>query len=40
MGIGRQGWATPLGKSTITEKRAHPTWHVPPSIRHDLVLQD
>lgn len=33
VGIGKPGWATPIGTTTITNKREHPTWHVPPSIR-------
>lgn len=33
LGIGREGWETPLGRTTIIEKRANPTWIVPASIR-------
>ena len=33
MGIGSQGWKTPLGKTTVVRKKAHPTWYVPKSIR-------
>lgn len=33
IGIGKPGWPTPTGNTTITTKRANPTWHVPPSIR-------
>lgn len=35
MGIGRQGWSTPLGTTTITHKKAHPAWHPPKSIRKE-----
>jgi L,D-transpeptidase ErfK/SrfK len=33
IGIGKEGWGTPVGKTTITWKRKDPTWVVPPSIR-------
>ena len=33
VGIGRQGWSTPLGRTTIKRKKADPTWFVPKSIR-------
>lgn len=32
VGVGQEGWNTPLGKSHITRKRLHPTWVVPDSI--------
>jgi len=32
IGIGRKGWKTPTGKTTIVAKRAHPRWVVPASI--------
>ena len=35
VGIGREGWSTPVGKSRIVEKRANPTWTVPESIRRE-----
>lgn len=35
IGIGRQGWSTPIGKARITQKRANPTWTVPASIRRE-----
>jgi L,D-transpeptidase ErfK/SrfK len=35
IGIGREGWATPLGKARITEKRKDPTWTPPESIRKE-----
>lgn len=33
VGIGRQGWETPLGVTSIRTKRENPTWTVPASIR-------
>ena len=33
VGIGRQGWITPIGETRIIRKREHPTWVPPPSIR-------
>lgn len=33
IGIGREGWRTPLGKTKILRKREHPIWTPPPSIR-------
>lgn len=33
LGIGREGWGTPLGHTTIVGKKAHPTWTPPESIR-------
>jgi L,D-transpeptidase ErfK/SrfK len=35
VGIGREGWDTPLGLSWIAQKVVNPTWIVPPSIRKD-----
>ncbi len=35
IGIGREGWSTPLGVTRITEKRAAPAWTVPASIRRE-----
>lgn len=32
VGVGQEGWNTPLGKTTITKKRPNPTWVVPDSI--------
>jgi L,D-transpeptidase ErfK/SrfK len=34
-GIGRQGWNTPLGKTTIVAKTVNPAWTVPASIRRE-----
>ncbi len=33
LGIGREGWSTPLGKTKIIEKTPNPTWFPPESIR-------
>ena len=35
VGIGRDGWDTPLGPSWIAQKVSNPTWFVPESIRKD-----
>ncbi len=32
VGVGQEGWNTPLGATTVTRKREHPTWVVPDSI--------
>ena len=37
IGIGRQGWATPTGSTTITRKRANPTWRAPQSVMIDMA---
>lgn len=33
IGIGEEGWATPLGEGTVTQKARDPVWYVPASIR-------
>lgn len=33
LGIGREGWDTPLGIHKIMQKRKNPTWYAPKSIR-------
>lgn len=33
LGIGREGWSTPLGATTIVGRKADPTWTPPASIR-------
>lgn len=35
IGIGREGWRTPVGSTKILRKREHPTWTPPPSIREE-----
>ncbi len=32
LGIGDEGWETPVGTARIIEKRVHPTWHIPKSL--------
>ena len=33
VGIGREGWSTPIGRTKVVRKREKPTWYVPKSIR-------
>jgi len=33
IGIGDEGWETPLGVGFIREKREHPTWYIPASLQ-------
>jgi L,D-transpeptidase ErfK/SrfK len=33
IGIGREGWSTPLGETTVAGKRENPVWYPPASIR-------
>lgn len=33
VGVGREGWGTPVCLTSITVKTENPTWHVPESIR-------
>jgi L,D-transpeptidase ErfK/SrfK len=33
IGIGRQGWHTPLGEFTIASKRKNPVWYIPKSLQ-------
>lgn len=35
IGIGRQGWNTPMGLTRIVAKKANPTWVVPASIHQE-----
>lgn len=35
IGIGREGWQTPLGKTSIIQKRKNPTWTPPQSIKDE-----
>ncbi|MFZ5492500.1 MAG: L,D-transpeptidase family protein [Pseudomonadota bacterium] len=35
IGIGREGWATPLGRTQVARKHASPAWTVPASIRRE-----
>lgn len=33
IGVGQEGWSTPLGRTKVAGKRQDPTWIPPPSIR-------
>lgn len=33
IGIGREGWATPTGGATVTQKARNPAWYPPASVR-------
>ncbi len=35
IGIGRLGWATPVGQSKVIAKAKNPTWYVPWSVRQE-----
>ncbi|MEL7538552.1 MAG: L,D-transpeptidase family protein [Pseudomonadota bacterium] len=35
IGIGRVGWATPVGSSKVIAKAENPTWYVPRSVREE-----
>lgn len=35
VGIGRDGWNTPMGTTSIAVKTPNPDWHVPPSIHRE-----
>lgn len=35
IGIGREGWETPQGRSRITQKLVKPRWNVPASVRRE-----
>jgi L,D-transpeptidase ErfK/SrfK len=37
IGIGREGWRTPQGKTRITQKIEKPAWRVPESVRREHV---
>jgi L,D-transpeptidase ErfK/SrfK len=39
LGIGKEGWSTPLGKTRIVRKTKAPNWHVPASIRKEHRLK-
>lgn len=39
VGIGKEGWDTPLGKTKIVRKTKAPNWHVPISIRREHALK-
>ena len=33
IGVGRAGWSTPMGETTVSRKRTDPTWTPPASVR-------
>jgi len=35
IGVGMEGWATPLGRFTVISKAANPAWYPPASIRRE-----
>jgi L,D-transpeptidase ErfK/SrfK len=35
IGIGREGWATPTGQATVTQKARDPVWYPPASVRRE-----
>ena len=35
LGVGREGWSTPLGSTEIVRKKERPTWFPPESIREE-----
>ncbi len=35
VGIGRDGWNTPMGMTSVAIKTPNPDWHVPPSIHRE-----
>ena len=37
IGIGREGWRTPTGRTRITQKLEQPAWTVPASVRKEHV---
>jgi len=39
VGIGREGWVTPLGTLPVTQKIANPAWTVPESVRREHAAQ-
>lgn len=39
IGIGREGWSTPMGLTRIAVKTPNPSWHVPASIKREHALK-
>jgi L,D-transpeptidase ErfK/SrfK len=39
VGIGREGWATPVGTTKVVAKTRDPVWVVPPSIRRERARE-
>lgn len=38
LGIGVEGWETPLGTFRITEKRPNPSWYIPASLQEEYGM--
>jgi L,D-transpeptidase ErfK/SrfK len=39
VGLGKKGWSTPLGSTTIMSKVKNPTWHPTPAIMQEAARQ-
>ena len=39
VGIGREGWSTPLGEFSVVEKIARPSWTAPASIVAEMAAE-
>ncbi|MBL4638099.1 MAG: L,D-transpeptidase family protein, partial [Proteobacteria bacterium] len=39
LGVGREGWTTPLGKTRIIQKKKDPTWTPPASIHAEHIAK-
>lgn len=39
VGIGRQGWSSPIGETRVLRKEANPSWYPPQSIREEHAAQ-
>jgi L,D-transpeptidase ErfK/SrfK len=37
VGVGRQGWATPKGTTSVVSKEPNPTWYPPDSLRREAA---
>lgn len=40
IGIGRTGWSTPTGETSVTGKARDPIWYVPASVREEHAAMD
>lgn len=39
VGIGREGWSSPIGQTRVARKEANPSWYPPQSIRQEHAAQ-
>ncbi|RHW22466.1 L,D-transpeptidase family protein [Pseudomonas jilinensis] len=39
VGIGREGWSSPIGQTRVARKEANPSWYPPQSIREEHAAQ-